>query len=74
MCSWCASAVHRAMSPLKSDFFKILPLRCFMENYDQDDELKKCCQQMLSFMSYSIVLKKDIPAFLDAFDRVNKIS
>ena len=44
-----------------------------MENYDKDDELKKCCKQTLSLMSFSLVLTKDIPVFLEAFDKVRDL-
>lgn len=41
-----------------------------MENYDKDEELKKLCKSTLSVMSCCVVLQRDVPVFIEAFEKV----
>ncbi len=70
VCKWCTNAAQRCVYTLKPEFFKLFPLFCFMENYDKDEELQKSCKHTLSLMSFTLVLSRDIPVFIDALTKV----
>lgn len=42
-----------------------------MENYEQDEEMKKSCKQTLAAMSSTPMFRHDIPVFIDVFEKVS---
>lgn len=41
-----------------------------MENYEQDEEMKKSCKQTLAAMSSAPMYLRDIPVFIEVFEKV----
>ncbi|XP_065205973.1 proteasome activator complex subunit 4-like isoform X2 [Planococcus citri] len=72
VCKWCTYSIQRCVYQMKPEFFKICPLVCYMENYDNDDELKEICKGTLSLMSFSIVHPQDVPIFIEAIEKVSQ--
>lgn len=74
VCKWVSACVARSQFGISPDFYRLLPVICLMESYDQDEELARSCTGVLLALGQTIHVPQNVSAALIAIKKVSENS
>ncbi|CAH0386282.1 unnamed protein product [Bemisia tabaci] len=70
ICKGTLSTLCLAPYGIRPIYMELFPLLCLMENYENDDEMKKVCKALIAFLSQTCLPADCVPSAINAIEKV----
>ncbi|XP_043271653.1 proteasome activator complex subunit 4B-like [Venturia canescens] len=71
-CKWVMASACRLLYGSLPEFFEILPIACYLENSEADEELSNSCSATLAVLAQALTPSRDMDVALETVERISR--